>query len=246
MALQQTHVIFLKEIIELHPNLLKNYNKKSLYYGAVYPDIFYIRLLKTRPNFSLYLHENKNIIKIGEELYNNSSNISERSFSIGFLSHFFLDKRIHGYLEKIGFIDGPEHLSLEFYLYMFLDKKTKVSVSKNPNKLLKKIFKFYFNKQNYFFIPNILIKRLFLFVCNYIIKETIDIKYKKIKKGNFFKNNLLKISYYFAFNSYGYSVSKLFNPDFKFLEKHLPFLLKEYNLAKKDFIDFLNNGNFYG
>lgn len=249
MALQQTHVIFLKEVIKEYSSL-KKYNNKNLYYGGIYPDLFYVSLFFPKPNFSIYLHSRKDVIDIGKQMLVNSKNISEKSFSLGFISHFFLDKRIHGYLEKEGYFKGSEHLSLEFYLHIFLKSKDKVLVSKTPKKILIKTFKESikgFSKKRYEYISNFLLNTLFLFVCNYILKETIEVKYLKNKKSNFFKDLFLKLSYFLAFRHYGYSVKDVLNPNFKLLDKHVPFLLKEYSLAKKDFIKFLDeNSDLYG
>lgn len=250
MALQQTHVGFINEVSLENPLLFEDLDNNSLYYGAVYPDLFYVSFFNFNQNLSLFLHNHRDIINIGKELFLNARNNKEKSFALDFISHFFLDKRIHGYLEKIGSLESSSHLALKFHLHTILKHRGKVSVSRTPIKLLKKVFsKYIFHSKikHHSLRPTKLNLKIFLFACNYIQKETIDICYTRVKRSNFFKNMLLKLSYYFAFRSYGYSVYKLFHPNYVFLNKHSLNLLKEYNLAKKDFIKYLNkNIDVYG
>jgi hypothetical protein len=243
LALQQTHISFLKEIIEKHPKYFKKINKKAMFYGSVYPDMFYADIFFKKNNFSKQIHKtnSKEVIKIGLKMLKLSKNNFEKSFSLGFISHFILDNRIHNYLEKIKLYNRAEHLSLEFYLQLYVLNTEKIIIYKTPKKLLKKVFNELSLRESIKVTPGFLKKELFLFVCNYLIKETYQVYYSKTKKNNIFKKLFLKICFYPTIKSYGYKVYDLFNPNYNLLKKNIPDLIREYDIAKKEFYLFLKN-----
>lgn len=241
LALQQTHLSFLKEVINIHPKYFEKINKKALFYGAVYPDMFYADVFFKKNNFSKQIHKtnSKDVLKLGSRMLKLSKNNFEKSFSLGFISHFILDNRVHNYLKKIKSYNKSEHLSLEFYLHLNVLDTEKIVIYKTPKRLLKKVFIDLRKKESLKVVPGFLKKELFLFVCNYLIKETCDVYYSKKKKNNFFKKIFLKVCFYPTIKSYGYNIHDLFNPNYNLLKKYIPDLIKEYNLAKEEFSIFL-------
>lgn len=227
-----------------YPLYFQNLNHKALFFGSVYPDMFYADITFREVNFSRYIHTKsfKEIIDISKRLLNNSKTNYEKSFSLGFISHFFLDFKIHQYLEKIKYHNRVEHLSFEFYLDKYVLNTKKVVISKTPVKLLKKVFgNGRVNEKKVNFIPSFFKKKLFLFVCNYLLNETNNIYYLKNKKSNIFKKAFLFICFFPTLKSYKYDALKLFKPDFNLMKKYLPDLLSEYNDAKKEYLKFIKN-----
>jgi hypothetical protein len=246
MATQQNHISFIKEIYLENKKYFKNIDLKHLYYGSVYPDIFYVNLFPNKNNLSWYLHSLYDLnfgINFGKQLLKNAVNKKERSFAIGFISHFILDKHIHGYLMKNKLYDKVEHVVLEFYLQAKTSVEDKVVVAKQQNTLIKRVIeKYYFKDKIKYKLKYKTTKfRRFIFrlACNVLFKKTIFTSYLHDSKRSFLKDVLLGGLYYLPFKAHNYKVKSVLYPNYEVKQKYLYDLLEEYVLAKYEFIRLL-------
>jgi hypothetical protein len=249
MATQQNHISFIKEIYLDNKNLFKKINLEQLYYGSVYPDIFYVNFIPKQQNFSWYLHGVYDLnfgIAFGKQLLKNAVNDKERSFAIGFISHFVLDKYVHGYLKRHKLYDKVEHMVLEFYLQAKTSAQEKVIVAKQQNTLIDRVMERYYYKDKKKYKLNYKTGKLrrifFKFVCNILFKKTLFSSYLHDSKRSAFKNIVLGGLYYFSFRAHNYKVKSFLYPNYEIKQKYLNDLLEEYEQAKVEFVRLAKRG----
>ncbi len=249
MATQQNHISFIKEIYLENKKYFKDINVEQLYYGSVYPDIFYVNIFPKKDNLSWYLHSLYDLnfgIVFGKQLLKNAVNKKERSFAIGFISHFILDKYIHGYLKKYKLYDKVEHVILEFYLQAKTSVQEKVIVAKQQNTLIDRVIEKYYLKDKYKYHLKYKTTKFRRFVfklaCNVLFKKTVFSSYMHDSKRNFFKNIILGGLYYLPFRAHNYKVKKVLYPTYEINKKHIYNLLEEYVQAKYEFVRLMKKG----
>ncbi len=246
MATQQNHISFIKEIYLENQKHFKGLDLEQLCYGAVYPDIFYVNIFPNKNNLSWYLHGLYDLnfgIVFGKQLLKNAVNNKEKSFAIGFISHFVLDKYIHGYLKKYKMYDQVEHMVLEFYLQAKTSVQEKIIVGKQQNTLIDRVIeRYYFKDQKKYKIKykvTRLRKIFFKFVCNTLFRKTVFTSYVHASKRNVFKNIFLGGLYYLPFRAHQYKVKSFLYPNYEVSKKYLYDLLEEYVQAKYEFVRLL-------
>lgn len=221
-----THLHLGRKIVKKNNKLDKDYFLS----GTIYPDFYYF--LKTKNNLSNFLHEKDNYnqigIDFGYKLIEDSKDIKEISFSLGFLFHFLLDKKVHNYLRQKSYLKNYNHTVIENYLS--LEHKRKIPFLKAPKRLLIKVFKNYQKEVNLNFL-----KKSIFWLKVKTLSWAIHRKYKK-KKNDFLVNRVL---------NYGYSYEdikerkKIIDPlnvykeDFKKIKKEMFKIEKEIDKIVK-------------
>jgi hypothetical protein len=219
-----THLYIGQKVLDNNNKLDKNYFLS----GSIFPDIYYF--FKKENNVSDYWHEkddkNKIGVDFGYKLIKNSNNIKELSFSLGFLSHFLVDKKVHNYLRENNMLKNYKHQIIENFLS--IEHNTKIPFLRYPKSLLLKSFKNQksYKKQIDF---NFCKKTLFLLKIK-IVNWAIYEKYKK-KKNNFVLNLLLNIIYSDFPKKYR---QKVIFPDYSIKQKHLKEIKKKITSSEKE------------
>ncbi len=255
MAQTLTHIALVKELAMENPKLFSKNDCKYLIQGAIYPDIYYITELKTitiKPNFSKFIHEMEESIcgdNFGRHMLKDAKNRQERLFAIGFISHFFLDKRIHDYLRKKNIYSGLSHTVCEYYLDIKFPSQN-VPSPRFPHKLIKNTLQKQYPKYYEIYKKKIAVstrKQVFFdFANRVIIKKIINGRYRKDNYRN--RLSLLNLSFKLArlskYKKMGYDFNSILNPNIQLRKEHLENLYAEYQKAKKETLDYIMDEEF--
>ncbi len=164
MANTLTHSAIAKKAIEHRKKILKEQNLKEkeiseehFISGSVFPDIYEILSPKKKSkvknkltNTTLYWHENIGFGKrFGERLLKKAKTKEDRSFALGFVSHFILDDYVHGYFRKNNMnnknsiYNSIDHLIIEYFINIdYINHKIPHIKSKHiPKELIQEVFK---------------------------------------------------------------------------------------------------------
>lgn len=179
-----THIYVGKNILKNNKQLNKNYFLS----GYIFPDIYYF--FKKENNVSDYWHETDDLnnigIDFGYKVIKFSKNNKELSFSLGFLSHFLVDKKVHAYLRKNYLLNNYKHQVIENFLGV--EDRVSFPFLRYPKNLLEKSFT---ENKNYRKQINInFFRKVLFFLKINIVDILVYQKYKK-KKNNFLINFLL-------------------------------------------------------
>jgi hypothetical protein len=235
MASIYTHAYFIKNIIEkedLHLNL------KWAISGAIMADL---DLLSSPTKKKHILHKfwhkddvKKGIgIKFANKLLKESKNLKEKSFAIGFLSHFVLDKNVHKYLKDSSFL---KHIQIEYYLErIFADNKLYFYF---PKKRILEVYNKYFLEENessrsiYKKIKKINRITILKFkITVYFIKKLVKSKYRSNKKNKILLNFIFTIA---SFKNK--KLKSIYYPNIKY-KKNNKYLIKILENTKKEFVN---------
>ena len=246
MATQATHIHFVKEEYYKHPNLFNKIDLPQAYFGSILADVYYVKLYgRKKANFGVALHTKDFGLELGKKLFDEAHNYKERSFALGFASHFILDKYVHGYLMEINKFNCVEHISLEFYLEAEVAReKNNMVIRKYPKALFKRVLKRDYPKvytkyknELHVYFPKLIAYKI---ANDVIFRYMLTSKYFHTHpKKNFFIDLVLKACYYFPLKSYDYRINTLIYPHYYLKEKYLDEMLKRYTLAQKEFHEFM-------
>jgi len=259
MAELRTHLLLVESILKelnINLNILDTEYLKS---GSVIPDICLFLPRKALENksedFSAFWHGHGMNLKCPDEfglefgynLLKHSKTRKDKLFSIGFISHFFLDVQIHIYFREYN-LSIEDHLSCEYYLDAEF-KMPEVTVIYFPKALILKTLKqdypeYY--KRNYNGITNIKLKDLWMFkLSSFLLKQLIIVKYKKESRSWFY--NLIELLIKAGIRKYNKkhnsklktNIDKIINPDPSLRTRHMKNLKERYYKARKEFKRFL-------
>lgn len=246
MATQATHIHFVKEEYYKHPTLFNKIDLSHAYFGSILADIYYVKLYgRKKANFGVALHTNNFGLKLAKKLFDDAHNYKERSFALGFASHFILDKYIHGYLIDIGMFNRVEHMTLEFFLEAEVAReKNEMVIKRYPKALFKRTLKKDFpqvynkyKKELHVYFPKLM---LYKFANDVVFRYMLTSKYlHRYPKKNIFLDFFLKVCYYAPLKSYDYRINTLIYPHYYLKERYLSEMLKMYALAQKEFHEFM-------
>jgi len=248
MATQATHIHFVKEEYYKHPNLFKKIDLPHAYFGSILADVYYVKLFgRKKANFGVALHTNDFGLAVAKKLFEEAHNVRERSFAIGFVSHFILDKHIHGHLLKIGMFNRIEHMVLEFFLEAEVSReRNNMKIRRYPKALFQRTLKRDFPKtykkykdELHVYFPKLI---MYKFANDVVFRYMLTSKYlHSHPEKNYFIDLLLKICYYLPLKAYDYRINTLIYPSHHLKERYLDELTKKYYLAQSEFHDFLKS-----
>jgi len=239
MAGTKTHLSFISECIA-EKKYFKKLNKRFLYSGAIFPDVNLFLCYHRTPdnNLSRFWHTGKNGYMFGVKMLEYSKNKKERSFAIGFISHFILDNYIHGYLAKKKIKKSVYHTVCEFFLDGQFKNKT-ILAPKYCQSLINRVLKYEYPQISKHYFTSVLQKRYyFAFVNNIIQKHLVTKKYRNSKnaKKTYFLDLLI---YRFGkkhADKIGADINEIIYPRDEIKKKYLYDLTNEYRKAKKYFL----------
>ncbi|MCK9292963.1 MAG: zinc dependent phospholipase C family protein [archaeon] len=251
-----THIYFAKKIVSKNSILKNKINYDYLISGAIYPDFYYFVPFKTKKfigkNLSDFWHGDNDNNKIGfkfaKDLVKYSKTKEEFSFALGFLSHFCLDLRIHGYFRKTHNLSNINHLILEHFLDM--EHKIYVPMIKCPKRLLKEVFRkeHPLLSKKYILQLNLNHIKRFSFKITYnTLKFLILKKYKNQKRAK--KIMIWDLFLYLGYKKpltqrYFKNIKRIIYPDFSLKDKHMKNMKQEMKNAEEDFIKEIESKDF--
>jgi hypothetical protein len=250
MPRSQAHM----EIIEDYFNNKKFASKKiDLTYfksGCLLPDIFYYYRPTAIGNKIKHLSklwhspadedikEDDFGLEFGELLCKLAETKTEKSFALGFLSHFMLDKKIHDYFDNEN-MGVEEHIIAEYFLdNHFMNYKIPKLVF--PKEFILRVFEKEYPRLHTLYksqIEGINKYSLFRFkVANKIINILIKKKYNlsSSKANKRFIDYLYNIIIAKDFKRLGIDSKNIINPDYSITKKHIPQLIKKVNAVKRE------------
>ena len=248
MATQATHIHFVKEEYYKHPNLFARVDLPHAYFGSILADVYYVKLYgRKKANFGVALHTKDFGLYLAKKLFIEANNNKERSFAIGFLSHFILDKYVHGYLMEVGMFSRVEHMAIEFFLEAEVAReRNNMKIRRYPKALFKRtlkkdypeVYKIYKDELHVYFPKLIMYK----FANDVLFRYMLTSKYlHSHPQKNIFLDLFLRVCYYFPLKAYDYRINTLIYPSHHLKEKYLGELKKRYHLAQIEFHEFMKD-----
>ncbi len=241
-----THLSLISESLVEQKKKFEHLDKAYLYSGAVFPDVNLFLCYHHTPddNLSRFWHTGKNGFMFGKKMLEYSKNKKERSFAIGFMSHFILDNQIHGYLTKKKIKKSVYHTVCEFFLDAQFKNKN-IPVPKYCKALINRVLKHEYPEISKNYFTSVLQRRYYFSIVNNIIqKHLVTKKYRNTdnSKRVYFLDVLM---YHFGKKhaiKMKSDINEIIYPKAEIKKKYLYDLTNEYNLAKKKFyaLDFDN------
>ncbi|MFA5746137.1 MAG: zinc dependent phospholipase C family protein [archaeon] len=227
MPMARTHISFVSK--------LSGFDKSYLYSGAIFPDYFSFTKIHLNKHHELFtLLKNNDGLMFGKRMLKLAKTKEEKAFTIGFISHFILDKHFHNYFDKQKVSTVEEHLSIEsFYDTNFKNIQLKYIII--PKGLLDKTLNKYYSKEIKSKVSYIELITFVLYLKT-IQKEIIDNKH-----------TCPKWSYIDLIAPFIYKtpicLKKITAPDFSLKSKHLNNLKKEFRKSEIELQKILSKLN---